>query len=57
MKEFEKQAWLEELANKFEVPVEQVTIAWAVYQTTVNVIGYTWCQKEFEDVLSKVFKA
>jgi hypothetical protein len=31
MKEFDKQTWLEELADKYEVPVEQVVIAWAVY--------------------------
>ena len=51
MKEFDKQTWLEELADKYEVPVEQVVIAWAVYQISCNLFGNMNCKVEFSEVV------
>lgn len=56
MKEFDKQGWLEELADKYEVPVEQVMIAWAVYDEAMDMFGHHTIVSHFEDVLDKVFK-
>lgn len=50
MKEFDKQGWLEDLAYKCELPVEQVMIAWAVYE------AITRPEDCFDEVLTKVFK-
>jgi hypothetical protein len=52
MKEFDKQNWLEELANEYEVPYEQVMLAWAVYDTTVAYVNFP---PDFENVLVDVF--
>lgn len=56
MKEFDKQGWLEELADKFEVPVEQVMIAWAVYGETTQYTYVENVREHFNEVLGGVFK-
>jgi hypothetical protein len=52
MSEYEKQKWLEQLADKYEVPYEQVMLAWAVYEVTTEYANYP---KPFEEVLMEVF--
>ena len=56
MKEFEKVKWLEDLADKYEAPVEQVMIAWAVYDEAMDMFGHHTVISHFEEVLTKVFK-
>lgn len=60
MKEFEKVKWLEDLADKYEVPVEQVMLAWSFYQAGIylGVIRYLHDDEDvvFEEVLVDVFK-
>jgi len=56
VKEFDKVGWLADLADKYEVPVEQVMIAYATYQVSCNLSGFCYCNLEFSDeVLDKVF--
>lgn len=55
MKEFDKVKWLEELACKYEVPVEQVMIAYVVYDEAMDMFGHNTVNKHFEQVLEKVF--
>ena len=52
MSEYEKQKWLEQLADKYEVPYEQVMLAWVVYEVTAE--WQTYCM-DFENVLVEVF--
>lgn len=56
MKEFEKQAWLEELADKFELLPQQVMLAYAVYDEAMDMFGHHTIPEHFEEVLSMVFK-
>ena len=56
MKEYDKLTWLEDLAVKYELPVEQVMIAYATYQVSCNLSGCCYCNLEFSDVvLAQVF--
>lgn len=57
MKEFDKQTWLGELANKCEVPAQQVMVAWATYKISCDLIGVMECKLEFSGVvLSRLFE-
>ena len=49
MKEYDRLTWLEDLADKHEVPVDQVMIAYAVYE------AMTFPLDTFEQVLDRVF--
>lgn len=54
-KEFEKQKWLEELADKYGVPYEQVVLAWTVYDLSMDMHGHHSVICHFENILVDVF--
>ena len=60
MKEFEKQKWLEELADKYEVPYEQVMLVFSTVEISQD-LGYfdnyyVGSDSVVESIFDKVFK-
>jgi hypothetical protein len=55
MSEYEKQKWLEQLADKYEVPYEQVMLAWVVYDLSMEMYGHFSVVEHFESILVDVF--
>lgn len=46
-----REKWLEWLSKKFEIPENQIMLAWSTYQISCNLCGVMCCKTEFSEVV------
>ena len=52
----QQEVWLKQLAEEYELPLEQVMLAYVVYEVAYRQNEWKVFRDEFEDVLDEVFK-